>query len=881
MNMKIRFQFLMMLVAASVLALSSCEKEKNLEPVVDPVEEPEEPEEGELDPTSPWNSKTVSWTIGAEAPAVWMAGDSIRVFDHDFVRIKFTTEDSGSSASFATAEWTGYKPACAVFSSGIVYCNTDEGIIRQIPVPAQQKLEGENDCMRYAFPAVGKAEEDGESNFKMPSMKNVTARIKFSFLDNKTRSLTIKGMEEEQLSGKIDVKYDDLSWTAVKGTEEKEITLLPAGDAFEAGSTVYASILPGQFAKGIKVMVTNLEGLNVGRTFFTEEGIQIERNAVVELPDAIDTPQSPWQSSVTSLNVGAEAPLAFADKDVVTVYDVHGTAVAFTTEAATVPAVFSTTEWTGEQPEYAVFTTGTPMLTVSETETRFGLTVPAQQKLDEGGAADHAAMPAVSAVEKDETLDYKITSMSNVAGRIAMTFLPTTQAKSVKIQGMDGEVLAGSVSVSLSDLSVHVEAGESAVIVTPSGETFEGGSTVYATLLPGTYAKGLKFTVTDINNQVLENIFGEETGLVIARNQDTTLPNAVDTKPVDFPEEFVVHADFTKGWPFQESFSAATQAYTYAYAEDLTMEFQFAGNDAYESAGLNFSASGGKLILPKIAGRYLNSVVVVHKEGGSKKLKLHRLSDDSQIGNQYNTHVWKKPVPVALFSPHESEQCYVSLVDAMTIEHIYIRYNSTAEGTNAVKLGFESQWNPFNNNNGEGDGSVYVKDAGNKSPFVGISYKSSNGWDTSSTEPYTFTQTVNNVEYTFESPRPDKYSGQHLFCWNGGMRNCNYGSPNRLKLPRTGKLVWAATICGNSYNASKNRSFAILAQDEGDTDLTTVGEYTFLATAKQGTGDGSTIENTAIYKAWCLDDVYSPTKEYYLDSPAGNSFINFLVLIYL
>ena len=883
--MKTRFLTLIILFAATAMAFSSCQSKEEPEPVEEPVEELEEPEEGELDPTSPWFSKAVSWTIGAEAPSVWAAGDSIRVFDHDFVRITFTTNESGASASFSTNEWTGYKPAYAVFSEGIAYCNTDEGIIRQIPVPATQQLDGTNDCVRYAFPAVGKAEEDGETSFKLPSMKNVTARIKFSFVDSKTKALTIKGLEDEQLAGKINVKYEDLSWSAVEGTEETAITLLPSGDAFTAGSTVYASILPGTFAKGFKVTVTNLEGLNVGRAFFTENGIKVDRNAMVELPDAIDTPQSPWKSSVTSINVGAEAPSAFAAGDAITVYDANGAAVSFTTDAATVPANFSTTEWTGEKPTYAVFTTGTPSVDVADADATFGVSVPAQQKIDAGSDADHAAMPAVAAVEPDETVDYKITSMSNAAGRIALTFLPGTKAKSVKIQGMDGEALAGTISLKFSNLSYSVSTPETSVTVTPSGDSFAGGSTVYAAILPGTFAKGLKFTVTDTDNKVIENVFGEETGIVVARNHDTTLPDAVDTKPLNFPEEFVVHVDFTKTWPFQEAWSAGKDNYTFLYSTELPMSFKFAGTCAYDASNLNFSAAGGKLILPQIDGRYLNSVVVVHKEGASKKLEMHKVSDDSQIGNQYKTHVWKKPVPVAKFSPHSNEQCYVLLVDANAIEHIYLRYNSSAGGSNAVKLGFESQWNPFNNSNGEGDGSVYVLDVvggSNKSPFVGISYTSSNGWDQEGTpDPYTFTQTVDGVSYTFESIRPDKWAGQHMYCWNGGMRSCNYGSPNRLKLPRTGKLVWAAAITGNAYSATKDRRFGILAKDEGEADYTEVGTYTFLATAKQGTGDGSTVENSATYKAWCLDDVYSPTKDYYLDLMAGNTYINFLVLVYL
>ncbi len=865
-----------MLLAAALMAFSSCKKEKAPEPVVDPVEEPEDPEEGKVDPTSPWNSKTVSWTIAAEAPSTWAAGDSIRVFDHDFVRINFVTKDSGASASFGTTQWTGYKPAYAVFCEGMVYCNTDEGIIRQIPVPATQQLEGSGDCMHYAFPAVGKAEEDGETSFKLPAMKNVTARIKFSFLDDKTKSLTIKGFGDELLAGKINVKYEDLSWTVIEGTEEKAITLLPAGDAFAAGSTVYASILPGSFSKGFKVTVTNTADLSVGRAFFTEEGIEVGRNAVVELPDAIDTPQSPWKSSVTDINVGAEAPSAFVSGDAITVYDIYGTAVAFTTDAATVPANFTTTEWTGETPAYAVFTTGTPALSEAGADVIFDVTVPGQQKIDAAASADHAAMPAIAAVEPDETLDYKISSMSNVAGRLALTFMSGTKAKSVRIQGMDGETLAGAVSASLSDLSYSVTAAETSIIVTPAGETFEGGSTVYAAILPGNYAKGLKFTVTDIDNQVLENIYGDETGIVIVRNQDTVLPDAVDAKPLNFPEEFVVHVDFTKAWPFQEAYSAGLDEYTFEYGDGLPLTFKLEGADAY-AAGLPFSGTDGKIYLPEVENRYLNSIVVVHEMTGAKAFELHKASDGAQVGVRHTTAVWKGPVPVAKFSPHMSEQCYLSMLTAnTTVTHIYMRYTSSAEGTDAVKLGYESPYNTWNQNT---NGDTYTND-GTKSCFFGVYARNAHTNDT--LDDYSFTQTVNGKEYTYTALKPTSgYSKGDLFCWANGLWSGSTGSVRYLKLPHTGKLVWARIDVGNSTNGSNGKLLRIDAKDEGETEYTTVGAGVYLGSTAHGKKDGSSPADDAEFWTWCLDDPYSATKDYYLYSGNGSTWMDELVLIYL
>ena len=474
--------------------------------------------------------------------------------------------------------------------------------------------------------------------------------------------------------------------------------------------------------------------------------------------------------------------------------------------------------------------------------------------------------------------------MTNVAGRIALRFLTDTKVKSVKVQGVNNEPLAGSFRYDVAGRSIN-EASESVVTLTPYGETFEGGSTVYVAVLPGTYPNGIKVTMTMADNSLLTKTYGEDGGIVVNRNQDVTLPEAVDTPAVSFPEEFVVSLNLAKAWPFQEAYATGVNGYTYQYAEGLTMNFGFEGISSYAS-GLDFTA-GGKLILPKIDGRYLNSVVVVHEANGSKKLELHKLLDDAQIGNQYKTHTWKKPVPVAKFSPHTADQCYVSLVDAMKITNIYLLYNSVADGADAVKLGFESQYNPYNNNNGEGDGAVYVLDVvngSNKSPFVGISYAKSNGWDTATTpNPYIFTQTVDGVSYTFESLRPNEWDehGQHMFCWSSGMYTCNWGTPNKLKLPRTGKLVWAAACCNNAYAAGKNRTLSIETMDQGDGDYTVVGEVTHVASAAQGTGDGTSETNSAAYKAWCLEDAYSPTKDYYLSAGAGNTWLSFLVLVYL
>lgn len=881
--MKIRFKLLIMLIAAVSMTFSCDKVQEPDEPQVEkPDDETGEGDDEQIEP-SIWDGSSVSFTIGAEEPVVWAVGDVVKVFDADFVRVEFTAASAGNPTSFTSSKWTGYRPAYAVFSNGIQYCDTDEGIIKYVELPSEQKLTGEENYVRSALPAVGKVEEDEELDYKISSMKNLAARIAFTFIDSKTKSLKIEGLDGEVIAGTGNVKYDDLSWTPKEDASETVVTLLPSGETFDAGSTVYACILPGTFAKGLRVTLTDSQDRDVIRTFFIDEGTAIERNADVTLPDAIDTPQSQWKSSVVNVPINIESPSVWASDDVVAVFDVDGNAVMFTTDANSDPAIFSTNDWTASKPVYAVFSDGIPSFDVSAGT--LSLQLPVQQRIESGMVADRRAMPAVATVEENTESDYTISEMKNLAGRIAMRFLSDTKVKSVKLQGINNDALAGSFTYDV-NAGIVTGAAETLVTVTPAGETFEGGSTIYATVLPGNYTGGIKLTMTLSDNSIMTKTFGEDTGIVVERNKDTALPEIVDLPSVEFPEEFVVSLNLTKSWPFREAYAVGVNEYTYEYSEGLDLNFSLDGTYNY-SAGLDFTAGSGRLILPQVEGRYLNSVVVVHEASGSKKLELHKVTDDSQIGNQYKTHTWRQPVPVAKFSAHTTDQCYISLVDAMKVTHIYLLYNSVADGADAVKLGFEHLYGAINDNGGsEGDGSVYVldlkDDGGTKSPFVGINYVRGN-WDVAATpDPYTFTQTVNGVTYTFESMRPDSWSqGQHLFCWQNGMWTCSWGSPNMLKLPKTGKLVWVGVVGGNVYTSGKNRSLSILSKDQGDAEYTTVGERTYLATAAQGNGDGTTEANSTVYKAWCLEDSYSPTKEYYLNAHAGSMLITFFVLVYL
>ena len=595
--MRTRYKLLIMLIAATAMTFSCENTDEPVDPSVEnPSDKDDDEEERPQVIPSIWDGSSVTFPIASEAPAEWTVGDVVNVFDDDFVRVAFTASESGSNVPFTSEKWTAYIPAYAVYSTGTQYCDTDEGIIKYVVLPAEQKLSGDETYVRAAFPAIGKFEEDEESGYKLESMKSISARVEFTFVDNKTKALKIEGLNSEIIAGQGNIRYEGFEWTPKEGASAASINLLPAGDAFSAGTTVYASLLPGNFEKGIRVTLTSVDDFDVVRTFFVDEGILIERNATVQLPDAIDTPQSQWSSSVVNTNVEIESPSAWEPQDVITVFDVTGNPVPFTTDAVSTPAVFSTREWTASVPAVAAFSSDAP--SYAPAAGTVSLTVPVQQKISSETYTDHKAMPAISVIKEDEQLEYVIPKMSNLAGRIAMRFLSNTTVKSVKIQGANNEPLAGEFTYDLVSGSI-TGATENMVMITPDGLTFEGGSIVYATVLPGTYSAGIKVVMTMSDNSLLTKTFGEESGLVVERNEDLVLPEIVDLPSIEFPDEFVVAVNLQKGWPFMESYAAGVNEYSMEYSEGLNLDFAFDGTYTH-SGGLDFSAPAGKLILPQV-----------------------------------------------------------------------------------------------------------------------------------------------------------------------------------------------------------------------------------------------------------------------------------------
>ncbi len=646
---------------------------------------------------------------------------------------------------------------------------------------------------------------------------------------------------------------------------------------------------------------------------------QKEDDPIVEpTPDPEPEP-SAWEGKTVSIKAAVEAiqglDLKWAADDAIKLFDADAVGVDFTnTSGADATGTFSTTAWTGKKPLYAVHTTGAAYCNVEQGS--FIMTLPAEQAVAEDNIFAKGANPSVGKVEEDATEEYKINSMKNVAALLEFTFVEGTAMNSLTIEGLDGEQLAGGANVVYSDMSWTAGPNPAtSVVLTPSTGVFKTGVKYYAAVLPGTLAKGIKITIRDGADGKMVKTFGEESGLTLARSTITNFGEDIDYKePPKVEEEFVVGIHFKNGWPFKETAVTAPASegdkYTYNYKDLEDFEFKLQGTYAFTDSKLSFTADEGRIYLPVIEGRYLNSVVIVHATSNAtapvsddkRRIEIHKAADDAIIGIRYLTHQWKRPVPVAKFSPHSAEQCYLLLTQATDVTDIYLRYNSTAEGTDAVKLGFESQYRNFNNNNGntggEGDGSVYLYQSSSNpdesyeaedktalSPFVSI--KDRTKWGSTAVEdlpnPYKFYQICNGVTYTFEVMIPSTWEENHqrLWTWSNGLWSADYANPNILKLPNTGKLVWAGVACGNSYSAGKNRLVGIWAKDVNDDDYSVVGEEVHMASANKGTADGSEEGNSMLYKMWNLEDDFSATKEYYLHAQAGATNFTCMVLVYL
>ena len=235
----------------------------------------------------------------------------------------------------------------------------------------------------------------------------------------------------------------------------------------------------------------------------------------------------------------------WTSNDVLVVFDNENTGVNFTTTAdKTSYATFTTSNWTGKTPVYASCSQAGADAACSSGILTVKLD-PAQVVKDKSTYAENAS--ASVGIVSGNVGEYTISEMKNVQGLIRFS-LKTGFVGSISVEAVNGEAIAGFVDVDYSKIA----GGESAfwtatpgkkqsstITLTPDGNAAKDGlfdaGVYYVSVLPQTYAKGLRFVVMDKGGDTLcSRTVGSETGLSIARSKivklDGNLDN-IDTLP--------------------------------------------------------------------------------------------------------------------------------------------------------------------------------------------------------------------------------------------------------------------------------------------------------------------------------------------------------------
>lgn len=234
----------MYFLAALAVIAAGCAKEAQA-PV---VEEFEETPEVVIEPSS------VVFTAGIDTKAVldgsdvkWVAGDAITIWNGS-AAAKFTTTDSGASATFSTSgeftetdDYTALYPAdgTAAFSAG--------SVTTALPA-AQTAAAGTFD------PAANLAV--ASSNTTDLTFYNLVSYLKFTVpagMDD-LKSVSFSGNDSEKVAGAATVNVGTKALTAT-GSETATLS-----GTFTEGKTYYLAIAPQEFTAGYTVTITRTSG---------------------------------------------------------------------------------------------------------------------------------------------------------------------------------------------------------------------------------------------------------------------------------------------------------------------------------------------------------------------------------------------------------------------------------------------------------------------------------------------------------------------------------------------------------------------------------------------------------------------------------------------
>lgn len=423
----------------------------------------------------------------------------------------------------------------------------------------------------------------------------------------------------------------------------------------------------------------------------------VKEQSIEQIPDVPAGPLtiSAGSSSICKTILSGGDKILWLNTDLLYVFNRENTATLFsTTDDDVQSASFSTPEWPGGTPTYAVhlnpdyneqFELECPVDGVLPVKFR-----PVQNVIWKGTFARQAS----ASVGKVEYVDnrFVIKEMKNVMSVLSFR-IEGDNVEKIVARSIGNEVMAGWVNVDYAKL----EAGEtdfwapiegkkqsSTVTLTPGGNIvkdscFQPG-TYYMTLLPQNYKSGIEFSIyTGGSATPLVRTIGKNGGVVLKRSEIRTVSTGVDDLlPANITIDLPFYNDgdvnplgFGDLSASDESAGGETYSYTFNYeieGSPASMEFPIVvckGSSAgaryhYKSYSLvwpegrtgsllAFDQANGWIIAPAIKGRVLKSILYEHGNAYTKQMVVKEITDPSnpRLGDAVTIAYTSKQTPVA------------------------------------------------------------------------------------------------------------------------------------------------------------------------------------------------------------------------------------------
>ena len=226
-----------------------------------------------IKPETPSADEKVTLTVAANVPVKtvmnegkvsWAAGDVITVLAEGTSVKSSASAGSVASETFTVTDWpASVTPQYAVYTGlgdqtyDAPELNEDGSI--SMTVKSSQTIASAGSFSETANVSVG-ALVAGQDGTYSTTLMNVCGLLQFS-LKNAATSVVIESLGDNPaaLAGDVKVAMTD-GKPEVKEvvTPATTVTVLPAGDAFEAGKTYYVCVLPGTYS--LKITTTPVEG---------------------------------------------------------------------------------------------------------------------------------------------------------------------------------------------------------------------------------------------------------------------------------------------------------------------------------------------------------------------------------------------------------------------------------------------------------------------------------------------------------------------------------------------------------------------------------------------------------------------------------------------